>query len=927
MFILTGLYYAYFSKSIHSKIETEIITKLKYRDTINRFFIDERINDIRSWADMSMPEVCLEYKRPEAMQVFLNRLKHTYKTYAYITTFDSEGVFFASDAETPDHFKHKLQIDLAVFENEKYIISLDDNNSQSFFTIISPIYNRINERIGYISAHIAWAFVDSMFENTNQLLESKSGIISYNKELFYNQQFLPINQFAQQVNVRKLFIQDIIKGEKKENVLKIENDNYTIGCQIMGHEDFNQLGVIHCILSNRDAALAPLHYVKDRAIIIALISIGLIIFFSFIIAGQVLRPFQSIMEVINKYKNEHDGENNISLSLINNIEHVKETIIDLLDRLMTFEGIARSNAKLAAIGQTTSMLAHDVRKPFSLIKSVLNSLDACKKDPVWLSDAKKAIGNSIDHVELMINDIMDFASNVTVQVAPTPLADVLKFSINIIAQHFSNAQVQLSYLFMHGHQPLLNSERMSRVIINIMSNAIEAMIAVDDLDDMSMWVQTTPIETNNKKYMQLIIGNKGSHISDDDFPQLFESFFTKGKKGGIGIGLASAQKIVNLHGGEIIARNSVNPNGVEFVITLPMSDIVDIIQPNELPHMLADALLVSDQSIADDKRSQKIDQLKQNERSYKILLLEDEILYRASVRNTIKERADLSECITLYDAHTVDEAVTLLQKEAITHAIVDIDLADDKTGFEFLSIAREEYPDVMLMVHSNRCIDADKEKAFDLGASAFVPKPLTIDDLINFLSGAIVQKHSSAVLSASPAILTYSRVRSGCELADALHLNASEQPPDGRKNSTAHKHSFAKVFDSQKSSTPDKSNLSFLLVNDENYILTVLKLVLKDYMSAHGIDATYHTAINYKTSENILTAHKIDIIISDLNLNESSDGFDVIALAQTHYQDVHCYMMTGMDKREIVKQLAAHRTTCLSIPPTNSEIQGMLDGL
>jgi len=666
----------------------------------------------------------------------------------------------------------------------------------------------------------------------SQIYEILSNLLLHQEDAvqFYLQRIKEKEELVDaQVVTIKEFIEDTKSQDCDPKYIKykacINNNNnlYTLYIGIVyGHNNYGYLKKIYYIDTHEFLTFPQLWKVVFLFIPFVIV---VFITISQMLKGIIIKPLSTIS---NKMEPLASGNFDIVLPNQKSCELKKlvKNISSIISALKLYQNKAKKNAKLAAIGQTTSMLAHDVRKPFSLIKSVLNSLDACKKDPVLLKDAKKAIGNSINHVELMINDIMDFASNVTLQVAPTPIGDVLTFSINIIAQHFSNAQVQLNYLFMHGHQPLLNGERMSRVIINIMSNAIEAMMAVDDLGDMFMWIQTIPIEMNNKKYMQLIIGNKGSHISEDDLPQLFESFFTKGKKGGIGIGLASAQKIVNLHGGEIIARNSVNPDGVEFVITLPMSDSVDMIQQNELPHTLADALLVSDQSITDDKRSQKVDQLKQNERSYKILLLEDEILYRASVRNTIKERADLSERITLYDAHTVDEAVTLLQKEAITHAIVDIDLADDKTGFEFLSIARDQYPNVMLMVHTNRCIDADKEKAFDLGASAFVPKPLTVGDLIDFLASEVIQRQPKGLpLNA--------QMQGACESAPGAYTRVRE---DCRRSGQHSRWAF-------------NDSPSFLLVNDENYILTVLKSVLEDYMSANGIQATYHTALNYGVVE------------------------------------------------------------------------------
>jgi len=60
-------------------------------------------------------------------------------------------------------------------------------------------------------------------------------------------------------------------------------------------------------------------------------------------------------------------------------------------------------------------------------------------------------------------------------------------------------------------------------------------------------------------------------------------------------------------------------------------------------------------------------------------------------------------------------------------------------------------------------------------------------------------------------------------------------------------------------------------------------------------------------------------------LNESKDGFDVIALAIDYHPNIQCYMMTGMQKSEIIDQLSTLNTTYISMPPTTAEIQEMVN--
>jgi DNA-binding NarL/FixJ family response regulator len=83
----------------------------------------------------------------------------------------------------------------------------------------------------------------------------------------------------------------------------------------------------------------------------------------------------------------------------------------------------------------------------------------------------------------------------------------------------------------------------------------------------------------------------------------------------------------------------------------------------------------------------------------------------------------------------VEDAIKLLQTEKITHSILDIDLGEIKNGFDFLAEVQNKYSNLKCMVHSNRHLDKDREKAKSMGAKMFVSKPLDIEHLAMFLAG------------------------------------------------------------------------------------------------------------------------------------------------------------------------------------------------
>ena len=81
-----------------------------------------------------------------------------------------------------------------------------------------------------------------------------------------------------------------------------------------------------------------------------------------------------------------------------------------------------------------------------------------------------------------------------------------------------------------------------------------------------VWFKTRDIHDDGS--VEICIGNDGPSISPEDLPHVFNPTFSKGKRGGTGLGLAVAHKFVTGHGGAIRCTSSEN-EGTQFYLTLP----------------------------------------------------------------------------------------------------------------------------------------------------------------------------------------------------------------------------------------------------------------------------------------------------------------------------------------------------------------------
>ena len=236
-------------------------------------------------------------------------------------------------------------------------------------------------------------------------------------------------------------------------------------------------------------------------------------------------------------------------------------------------------------------------------------------------------------------------------------------------------------------------------------------------------------------------GQTGPVIPVEKMEFLFESFFTSGKKKGTGLGLAIAKKVVEAHGGTITVT-STSTKGTVFTFTLPRLPIPTFIQPEGLLTS-SQAAVHFLQGVSDRVSSERLQAIKDVcqsiNRKLNLVIVDDEPIFRNSLRNLIASHETLHELIEIYETHNAEEALTLLNKtlNKIDFAVIDIDMGKGMNGLELAQIIHKDYPHVRFMIHSNRTLREYQEAAKEMGALGFIPKPMTLNQMIHFLSDGV----------------------------------------------------------------------------------------------------------------------------------------------------------------------------------------------
>jgi signal transduction histidine kinase/DNA-binding NarL/FixJ family response regulator len=399
----------------------------------------------------------------------------------------------------------------------------------------------------------------------------------------------------------------------------------------------------------------------------------------------------------------------------------------------------------AAIAQMTQMLAHDVRKPFSLLRMALGML-AQAKDPAaikhLLSRIVPEIDKAMSSVDGMISDVMEVGSaSTTLILEPASPESLIEATLGEITRIYPKAAIVFEYDLKHRHMAHVHVQKIGRVFSNIVGNAFQAIRIKGN-----MWFKTSEREG----MIQFCVGNAGSVIPQESLPKLFEAFFTSGKKGGTGLGLAIAQKVVTAHGGKIWCESSKTPEHpegkVEFFFTLPIAtgklNRTTAVLPKNSSDIAKDLVFLDDtlpQSPSTDKGELTLEEdivqaLAAKSRGLHILIVDDEAIYRSGLSTFLTRTEALGGHLTITHAQDSDDALEAISSQNYDLVITDVDMgASSLNGFELVSELRKRGSKALVCVHSNRIVAADSKTAIDVGANYFMPKPMARAQLLRIL--------------------------------------------------------------------------------------------------------------------------------------------------------------------------------------------------
>lgn len=237
---------------------------------------------------------------------------------------------------------------------------------------------------------------------------------------------------------------------------------------------------------------------------------------------------------------------------------------DLTEVLRMRERI-RVSDRLAAMGELSAEIAHEIRNPLASIRGSVEMLASELKVEGENARLMALVLRESERLNRIIEDYLEYARMRPVQTRNRRLRDVLD-DLGRLLRSRDDYTAAMSVAV----EPLpadivveIDEEQIKQVFLNIAINAFQAM---DGRGTLSIGVDLRTSERPAEVVVRFV--DDGPGIDEENLEHIFDPFFTT-KAGGTGLGLAMANRIVHSHRGRIVAGN-VEGRGAEFAVHLPL---------------------------------------------------------------------------------------------------------------------------------------------------------------------------------------------------------------------------------------------------------------------------------------------------------------------------------------------------------------------
>lgn len=251
-------------------------------------------------------------------------------------------------------------------------------------------------------------------------------------------------------------------------------------------------------------------------------------------------------------------------------QQVAEQLAETNRQLERAQAEARRSERLAALGQLSAGLAHEIRNPLGVIKGSAEMLNQkLQSGDALAAELAGYISSEVNRVSALVSRFLDFARPLHADRKPHQIAPLLDHTLNAIADQWQGGTVEVQRSYEAGLPDVpLDEGLCEQAFVNLVQNAYQAMGPAGG----TLRASIGRTRKNGRAGIEVRLLDSGPGIPPELREQIFNPFFTT-KQDGVGLGLSIVSKILDEHHGSIRVEGAAG-EGACFVLFFPAGNEV-----------------------------------------------------------------------------------------------------------------------------------------------------------------------------------------------------------------------------------------------------------------------------------------------------------------------------------------------------------------
>lgn len=255
-----------------------------------------------------------------------------------------------------------------------------------------------------------------------------------------------------------------------------------------------------------------------------------------------------LFQQLNKAKNEiKKYANQLELK----VKQRTQELVKIQSKLLKAE-------RLAAIGEIAAMVGHDLRNPLTGIAGAayyLKMKSGIKRDKKS-NEMLEIIEKDVEYSNKIVNDLLDYSRDIHLELKKTTPKAIMKETLSLVKIPH---KIQLSDSTSDKPRIKVDTEKMKRVFVNLIKNAIDAMP-----EGGKLMIKNNTVDDQ----LEMVFTDTGIGMTKEVLQKLWSPLFTTKAKG-MGFGLPICKRVVEAHGGTISVKSTAGKK-TTFTVTVPI---------------------------------------------------------------------------------------------------------------------------------------------------------------------------------------------------------------------------------------------------------------------------------------------------------------------------------------------------------------------